>query len=56
MNRRNFLIAVGGVSTLTAINSMEKAEALEYVMNAELDTRVGKAALCSTMGREALKG
>ena len=38
MNKRNFLTAVGGVSALTAINSMEKAEALEYAMNAELDT------------------
>ncbi|MEJ6727032.1 MAG: hypothetical protein QNK73_07190 [Emcibacteraceae bacterium] len=56
MNRRNFLTAVGGVSALTAINSMEKAEALEYAMNAELDTNFGKAPLCSTMGREPLKG
>jgi hypothetical protein len=56
MNKRNFLTAVGVVSALTAINSMEKAEALEYAMNAELDTNFGKAPLCSTMGREPLKG
>ena len=56
MDRRNFLTAVGGLSALTAMNSMEKADALEYAMSAELDTRVAKPPLCSTMGREPLKG
>ena len=56
MDRRKFLAAVGGASALASMSSMEKADALEYAMNQELETRVAKAPLCNTFGREPRKG
>lgn len=56
MDRRKFLAAVGGASALASMSSMEKADALEYAMNQELETRVAKAPLCNTFGREPRTG
>lgn len=52
MDRRKFLSSVGGASALAAMSAAEKADALEYAMDQELDTRIVKPAICTTMGRE----
>ncbi|MDA0708289.1 MAG: HD domain-containing protein [Proteobacteria bacterium] len=55
MDRRKFLASVGGASALAAMSSMEKADALEYAMNQELETRIVKAQICTTFGKEPFK-
>lgn len=55
MDRRKFLASVGGVGALAVMSADEKADALEYAMEQELNTRVVKANICTTYGREVTR-